>query len=716
MRTSLGLGTGVGLCLIAAPAWAADPNKDCGDTKIDINGADVLYQALGDNGEGTIGPRRLVVDQTGTIQLLGTRTFVQGTPMDIDGATLAIRKTDGRNRTEVTICTTDAGGTKRIARQFEIPGGNDNIGQTWSFSLTGLKNRRLSVRFVGKNAVHTMSYSMTLTRPGAGEPWVPNKSLGYGQRQPVVGFADLHNHQSAPEAFGGGVIAGDIGATARFPSCSHDHSRTKTGLAGLVVKAHPQEGSNALKTEQYETGHGMSCNTTVGGITRCSADATHHKLGVDALKLAHQNGLKLMLTHVVNNQALCYLAASINPNDHHCSDMESAKLQILRLKEFDAAHDWYEIVRDPWEARRAIAAGRLAVVLGVEVSNIFPDSDGDEIRQLHELYSMGVRVTYLAHESDSDFAGAAFHHWPTMLVNNELKQIKASLTGGHGSVLAWLNPVMQAMADGKVSATRNPVGLKSAGRKMVEEMMRLNMLIDVDHLSRKAVDSVYELAVAHDYYPLFAGHTRVEELLAPGHTADQTMELVADEKIYGYIADTGGMVALRTGPEKMKTYAGTPGGNDCAGSVKSFNQFYQWVIDRGYNVAFGSDLNGYVPTIGTRWGKDACPSEEDATLRAQQRGAQGSTPIVTDGTAPAGWTTYVDRGLVDIGALPSVVHDMKRLGVDTGPLNRSAEAFLVMWERTYDPARTRVPRPIKRLINPTPVTPTEPIKVPLPGK
>lgn len=712
MHASLRIGSGLLVYLFAAPAWAQDPEQDCGDTRIDISGIDVLYQALGNNGENTIGPRRLVVDQTGTIELLAARTFVQATPMDGDAATLALRKTGGRNRTAVTICTTDASGIRRIARQFEIPGGDDNVGQTWSFDLTGLQNRRLSVRLVGKNAVHTLDYSLTLTRPGAGTPWVPNRSLGYAASRPVVGFADLHNHQSTPEGFGGGVVAGNIGDTARFSTCSYDHARTKTGLAGLVVKAHPQAGAVAVSTTSYETGHGLSCNTAVGGIARCWADPVHHKMGVDALKMAHDNGLQLMVTHALSNQALCFLAASINPNDHHCSDMESAKLQILALKQFDAAHDWYEIVRDPWQARRAIAAGHLAVVLGVEVSNIFPDSDGDQLRQLHELYAMGVRLTYLAHESDSDFAGAAYHHWPTLMANNELKQIKETLSGsGQASLFAWLNPAVNAIASGQTPVLRNPVGLKSAGRSLVEEMMRLNMLIDIDHLSRRAVDDVYQIAVAHDYYPLLAGHTRVEELLAPGQTTDQTMELVADANIFGYIADTGGMIALRTGPDKMLTHPGTPGGNDCAGSVKSFNQFYQWVIDHGYKVAFGTDMNGYVPAIAPRWGTDACAAEPSPTMRSQQRGAQ--VPIANSPTSnPPGWSTYVDRGLVDIGALPSLVYDMQRLGVDTAPLRRSTEDFLVSWARAYDPNRARVPRPMVL----TPSTIAVPIKPdPLPG-
>ncbi|MBV1859128.1 MAG: membrane dipeptidase [Nannocystaceae bacterium] len=675
-----------------AAAWSPNAQAGpCGNTEIDINGADALYQAINDNGPGKIGPRRLVVNQSGTIQFIGTRTFVQGTPMDIDSVKIRLKKTDGKNRTKVTICSTDAGGTQRVLKTFEVPRGRGNIGQVFEHTITGVKNRRISVRLVGQSTINTMSYNLDVIRPDAGKRWEPRRSISSG---PVVGFADIHNHHAAPHAFGGGVVAGDMNASQRFPSCTTDHSRSKTGLAGFAVKEHPESGTDAPATEFYETGHGYGCHVTEGGKTRCWADGTHNKMGKVALKQAHDNGLQLMVTHAVNNQALCFIAASLKPRDTHCADMESAKKQIYEMKRFADSHSWYTIVRDPWEARRAIARGELAVVLGVEVSNILPISDGNYIKQLHDLYDMGVRSLYMTHESDSQFAGAAYHHWPAMLANNELKQIKNLLTGtGQANIMAWLNQPTQDIANNDpIGAPHNPVRMTSAGKLLTREMMRLNMLIDIDHLSRGAIDDIYVEAKNNRYYPLYAGHTRIKNLLADGHTRNQTMELVATRKILNYITKTGGMVGLRTGPEEMKTYAEGNAPNDCHGSVKSFAQFYEWYADRGYKVAFGTDLNGFVPSFGPRWGPNACPLAKGST-GTSQRAAQGPLPR-TVARAPAGWSTYTKLGMVDIGTLPSVVHDMKHnLGVDTGPLERSAEDFLVMWERTYSASRTKVDTP-----------------------
>ena len=43
----------------------------------------------------------------------------------------------------------------------------------------------------------------------------------------------------------------------------------------------------------------------------------------------------------------------------------------------------------------------------------------------------------------------------------------------------------------------------------------------------------------------------------------------------------------------------------------------------------------------------------------------------------------MDRGFVDIGVMSSLLFDMRRLGADMGPLQKSAESFLKMWERIF---------------------------------
>ena len=188
--------------------------------------------------------------------------------------------------------------------------------------------------------------------------------------------------------------------------------------------------------------------------------------------------LNVMVASVVNNEWLCAATVATGNYDRemHCNDMESIKRQIVALKKFDEQNDWYQIVRDPWEARRAIEAGRLAVILSVEVSDLFPSSDGDYMRQLHELYSMGVRSLQLAHQTNNIFAGAAFHRdiFPIM------SQIKA-----------WYRDDVDYASDG--SGDHNALGLTQDGVNLLTEMIRLNMLVDLAHLSLESQRDVYQV-------------------------------------------------------------------------------------------------------------------------------------------------------------------------------------------------------------------------------
>jgi hypothetical protein len=72
-----------------------------------------------------------------------------------------------------------------------------------SLEVNGVTGQRLSVRLVGRDLTRSFEYVLRMERPGAREPWVPDRSLPGEAARPVVGLADLHNHHSAPLGFGG---------------------------------------------------------------------------------------------------------------------------------------------------------------------------------------------------------------------------------------------------------------------------------------------------------------------------------------------------------------------------------------------------------------------------------------------------------------------------------------------------------------------------------
>ena len=554
-----------GLALAATgDAQAAKQNQDatCGNTTISLSFDDTLYAAVNNNGEGKIGPRRLVVNQSGRIFSRSTRLFKGYTPWDIDQAEVKIKKTAGKGRTTVAICATEAGSNapQRVLRTFEIPNGKDSIGRTFTHNLTGLRDKRLSVYFKGKSVANSMSYTMTVERPNAGEIWEPSAQQLNGTYQSVEGFADLHAHHAGRWAFAGGWFFGPM--EGELPPDPADHSRALQvnlpGLAPAVIRA-----AHANQT-----------------LPKWS-DTSHQQINSNALKGAHDNGLGLMVAPAVNSEWLCAILTFMGETEktQSCNDMESAKKQILEMKRFDEDHDWYKIVTNPWEARQAADNGQLAVVLAVEVSDILPTSDGDWKRQLDELYDMGVRMVYLAHESNSRFAGASYHHTETLALPNKLT--------------AWFSrDIKYASKDG---GKRNAIGLTSTGQDLVRELMRRHMVIDVDHTSWKAAEGIARITSRANYYPIYAGHTRINGLMTAAQK-ELTPELNTPPKVFENIRESGGMIGMRTGPEALRRYDDSGVPNNCDGSSKSLIQTYRNIVDRGVPAAFGSDLNGFVPT------------------------------------------------------------------------------------------------------------------------
>ncbi|MEZ0373377.1 MAG: membrane dipeptidase [Candidatus Sericytochromatia bacterium] len=638
----------------------------CGDTNIRFDLLGQSSEEIFTNREGSLGPRRLVTEQTSRIFSVFSRRLIQATASDIDSLELVVEKLSGSaggGETAFAVCKTAADGTVSLLDQFSIPGGKQNQGLRMVKSYQGLKQQRLSIRLHGRSTLGQARFRLDLRRPGGeGQAWEPVRQAPAG---PVTGFADLHNHQAADLAYAGGWVWGSHreGPLAeRLPMCTGDNHATLKGLDFLpgasLIAPHPQAVHGPPDFRDWPAWN----------------DIKHQQVSAQWLQQAHAHGLNLLVASLVNNQWMAggmILAGTQHPG-FSPADMEAVKRQLLSLQEMDVQTPWYTIVRDPWEARRAIARGELAVVLAVEVSDLMPESDGDWVQQLHDLYHMGVRSIQMAHETNSRFTGAAYHRD----VFSFLSQLKARFEG---------NIRFASEGDG----LHNAVGLSRSGRQLLDEMVRLNMLVDLAHLPLKTQRQIYRRVEArHAYYPLFNSHTRMEPLLRPAEK--QTLkEFVTTPETLDYVRSTGGILGLRTGEDPMLSYDrpqhGKPVANDCDGSVRSWIQFYQYADDLGVNLAFGSDFNGFITQMVPRFGPDACFNAPAANRQAQiQAQIRDSAPV-----SPA-LKEFDVKGLAHVGLLPAVIEDMQRLGADTRNLENSAESFLKMWERAYDPGRKKV--------------------------
>lgn len=136
----------------------------------------------------------------------------------------------------------------------------------------------------------------------------------------------------------------------------------------------------------------------------------HQQMHITAIKRAFDAGLRLLFASATDNQLLSNLwhvgfnlfpqVPAVDPE----FDLKSAERQIDFIQSLaDANSSWMQIVRTPAEARQAINANKLAVVLSVEMDALSMDD-------ITELVSRGVRHVIPIHLADSLFGGSAVYN------------------------------------------------------------------------------------------------------------------------------------------------------------------------------------------------------------------------------------------------------------------------------------------------------------------
>lgn len=663
------------------PSWAASnisQNLACEPSHLNYSFSNHNIEELFDNSENKPGPRRLVTEQISSIGKSGHKHLIQATPWDADklGISLTALALEPKSQTRFVVCKTNPNGQSTQIDSFVMRG--NQAPQTLQKSYADMKYQRLSLHLSSTAQSGKARFKIDIQRPGnPGVPQVPDRKAPTAA---IKGWADVHVHQAADLAFAGGWVWGshrEGNLAERLPQCSgHNHATVPIlGLRSGIHLLDPHDGQihGAPDFKDWPSWK----------------DIKHQQVSAQWLKEAHDKGLQLMVASLVNNQwvAAATILSGTNQKQVPPADMESVKAQLISLQEMDEKTDWYTIVRDPWEARRAIARGELAVVLAVEVSDLMPASDGPWQQQLYDLYDMGVRSIQIVHQTNSIFSGAAFHR-DALKVMNQIK--------------GMIDPHVDF--DNEGDGIHNPVGLSQTGYELLDEMVRLNILVDVAHTPLKTQRQIFQyFAEKHQYYPMWTSHTRMDDLLRPAEKK-VFKEFVTIPETLEYFRQTGGIVGLRTGEEAMKTYEnpikGLKVANNCDGSARSFTQFYQYADDRGVNVALASDFNGFITQVVPRFGPDACANASPEE-RQQQIKAQGPQPQTQD----AMMQDYYVKGLAHMGLLPALVQDMRDLGADTRNFDNSAENFIRMWERTYDPQRTKIEpdlNPKERIAKETP--------------
>ena len=154
-----------GTSLVATATLSAQCIRNTQKYKEAIEKMVSLFNDLADNGQATLGPRRI---EFGNIQngvLLGPmdRTFVSVYPMDKDSVTFRVKKVEGDSRVEVVICKIDTQGTVTNLAVFETDD-KDPDGKEYVKVVTGVSNHLVQIRLNGKSAVKKFKYQFKATK------------------------------------------------------------------------------------------------------------------------------------------------------------------------------------------------------------------------------------------------------------------------------------------------------------------------------------------------------------------------------------------------------------------------------------------------------------------------------------------------------------------------------------------------------------------------
>ncbi len=545
----------------------------------------------------------------------------------------------------------------------------------------------------------------------------------------LFGIADIHEHLMSNFSFGGGLFHGGayhrLGVAHALHDCAvvhGDHGRRD--FFGYVFDDLGLDASDALSLvipflvgELSEDNHETAGWPDFPDWPDAPRMSTHQAMYHRWLERAYMGGLRLMVQHATSDYVICTMmvAQGIQPSRYDCEDMTSIDRIIdetwAMQRYVDAlaggeGRGWFRIVGSPAEAREVIEDGKLAVVLGIEVSNLFrcrltPRDDGpvcDDAyieEQLDDYYARGVRAIFPVHKYDNRFSPGDSNrgflepgnflnsgHWTNVVQDCPTDDMPRGWD--HGSVffgglieardeylsdapndlsvfdehparilLRYLEPLIAGSASGDWCQNAT---ITSFGETLLNGMMSRGMLIEVDHLPSSSYRRAYEMLEANDYPPV-ASHGRV--------WANRTFSL-------GGVA-SGGVGRCQDPDNPGSTLNGLA------------NRAAQIESAGGYaGVPLGFDLNGFAGAPGGRFADGACGKTQSNPITYPFTSYAGDVEF----TAPFVGNRAIDfntEGLVHIGMLPELLQDAR---ADAGgndealePLFRSAEAYIRMWEK-----------------------------------
>ena len=492
----------------------------------------------------------------------------------------------------------------------------------------------------------------------------------------VRGFIDAHTHLMSNEGFGGDIVCGktfsELGIEDALTDC---HSHGSDGKTALIENLTHLEGKGLLD------GHDTDLYPTFADAPKWSS-LTHQQMYYRWVERAWRGGLRVMVADTVNNNVLCSLPTQVNK--HSCNDMDTVRRQVQKTKDLEAFIDkrhggpgkgWFRIAYSAEEARSYVEQGKLAVILGMEVSAPFgcglavgfPTCTKQQIDAgLDEAKELGIRSMYLCHKFDNALCGVRFDEGTQGIVVNvgnflntgQFWQVERCRTDLHDNTVEGgvIPPKVAQHVKGQVLPIYpegphcNTRGLSELGEYALRGMMDRGLMVELDHQGVKAAKRTMEILEAEGYPGVISSHSWMDK-----HFTERIYRLGGFIAQYGHDARSFVEEGAEEHPVREK-------------------------YDVGYG--FGMDMNGFGGTP---------PPRDDAAekpLKYPFSPAIGKGTIDRQVTGQRIWD-YNRDGVAHYGMIPDWIQDMRTIGGADGrqvveDLTRGPESYLRTWQATSE--------------------------------
>jgi hypothetical protein len=486
----------------------------------------------------------------------------------------------------------------------------------------------------------------------------------------VGGIVEGHMHWMTYEYLGGNFHCGrpwhPYGIAYALPDCSSTDG--PNGSAAPV--------QNFLNFGNPAAAHDTSGypKLTAWGPGNLTYEGTYYRW----VQRAWMAGLRLMVMGVNENRVLCELQANRKTN---CDEMDTVRRGFADMRELQRYVDaqaggpgkgFFQIVTDPYQARRVINEGKMAVVLEIEVSEFLgcrnldaPTCDVAQVdRELDEMYKLGVRSSLLLNKFDNPLTGVRFDDGPIGVLINGGNKLSAgsffsakTCTGPlHDNTIETFEPQSNAFLSSTLAAMGvqsgtfptyppaphcNTRGLTTLGKHVVQRMMDLHMIVNPDHMSQAAVDDTLTLLETRHYSGVISPHGWMD----PGN--------------WPRIWKLGGMAF--------------PGHSAAADYVKEWQKYRPQQTPYFFGWGYGADLGGLSH-------QPDAPS--DASISYPFKSYDGKVTFDRQRTGDRTFD-YTKDGVAHYGLYADWLEDLRRRGGDqlARDMWNGAEAYLEMWER-----------------------------------